>query len=174
LPCSLGSIGGHFIGRAALDTSSPTLPNIFIIVACSSAGRPSWLESFPQLLTDPARAAQAARIMNDEFAAVIATAPDRFRGVAILRTLDPDAAVTELHRAVRELRFVGALLVVRPTIKRLDHPDFEILFKALVELDATLSLHPSRPPTLPNYLNETSSNGRESDGFHGASMYLGR
>jgi uncharacterized protein len=60
-------------------------------------------------------------------------------------------------RAVKELRFVGAFLAVGPTIKRLDHPDFEILFKALVELDVTLWLHPSRPPTLPDYSDETAS-----------------
>jgi uncharacterized protein len=116
-----------------------------------------WLESFPQLLKDRALAVQAARIMNDELAAVIASAPDRFRGVAILPTLDPHAAVAELHRAVKELRFVGAFLAVGPTVKRLDHPDFEILFKALVELDVTLWLHPSRPPTLPDYSDETAS-----------------
>ena len=116
-----------------------------------------WLESFPRLAEDRTLRIQAARIMNDELAAVIASCPTRFRGVAMLPMLDPDAAVAELHRAVKELGFVGAFVSVGPTVKRLDHPDFETLFEALVELDVTLWLHPSRPPTLPDYSDETAS-----------------
>jgi hypothetical protein len=89
-------------------TLYPVRSNIHVLIPAP------WLESFPQLLKDRALAVQAARIMNDELAAVIASAPDRFRGVAILPTLDPDAAVAELHRAVKELRFVGAFLALGP------------------------------------------------------------
>lgn len=39
----------------------------------------------------------------------------------------------------------------------MDHPDYEHLYKALVELDATLWLHPSRPPTVPDYPEEKLS-----------------
>jgi predicted TIM-barrel fold metal-dependent hydrolase len=39
----------------------------------------------------------------------------------------------------------------------MDHPDYEPLFKTLVELDATLWLHPSRPPTVPDYPDEKLS-----------------
>jgi predicted TIM-barrel fold metal-dependent hydrolase len=38
----------------------------------------------------------------------------------------------------------------------MDHPDYEALYKALVELDVTLWLHPSRPP-LPDYPDEKVS-----------------
>jgi len=61
--------------------------------------------------------------------------------------------VKELHRAVKELGFLGALIPVGPTAKRVDHPDFEQVFKSIAELDATLWLHPSRPP-LPDYPDE--------------------
>ena len=116
-----------------------------------------WLESFPRIADDRALALQAARIMNDELAAVVASNPKRFRGVAVLPVVDPEAAVGELHRAVTELGFVGAYLAVGPTAKRMDDPEFEPLFKALVELDATLWLHPSRPPALPDYADEKAS-----------------
>lgn len=119
-----------------------------------------WLEAFPRIAKDRTLAPQMARLMNDELAAIVAKEPKRFRGVAIVPTVDPDAMVAELHRAVKELGFLGAFLAVGPTAKRLDHPDFEPLYKAVAELDAGLWLHPSRPP-LPDYDDETSSKFRE-------------
>ena len=77
-----------------------------------------WIEGFPRVYADPALAAEAARLMNDELAAVVATHPKRFRGVAILRTVDPAAMIAELQRAVAQLGFVGAYVAVRPTSKR--------------------------------------------------------
>jgi uncharacterized protein len=116
-----------------------------------------WLEAFPKVYSDPALATQAARLMNDELAALIAGHSKRFRGVAILPTLDPDAMVAELRRAVTQLGFVGGYVAVGPTAKRMDHPDYERLYEALVELDATLWIHPSRPPVIPDYTDENSS-----------------
>ena len=115
-----------------------------------------WLEAFPRVASDRSLAPQMARLMNDELAAFIANAPNRFRGVALLPSVDPEAMVAELHRAVKELGFLGAFVPVGPTAKRMDHPDFEHLYKAIVELDATLWLHPSRPP-LADYADETRS-----------------
>jgi predicted TIM-barrel fold metal-dependent hydrolase len=116
-----------------------------------------WIEAFRKVYAEPALAAQAARLMNDELAAIVASHPSRFRGVAILPVVDPDAMVGELHRAVKELGFVGAYVAVGPTAKRMDHPDYEHLYKALVDLDATLWLHPSRPPIIPDYTDEKVS-----------------
>jgi uncharacterized protein len=116
-----------------------------------------WIEGFPKVYADTALATQAARLMNDELAAVIAAYPKRFRGVAILPVVDPDAMVAELHRAVTELGFVGAYVAVGPTAKPMDHPDYEHLYRALVELDATLWLHPSRSPLNPDYTDEKLS-----------------
>ena len=115
-----------------------------------------WIEAFPKVYSDVALATQAANLMNDELASVVATNPSRFKGVAILPSVDPDAMVAELHRAVKELGFVGAYVAVGPTAKRMDHPDYEPLYKALVELDATLWLHPSRP-LVPDYVDEKVS-----------------
>jgi predicted TIM-barrel fold metal-dependent hydrolase len=115
-----------------------------------------WLEAFPRVARDRTLAPRFARMMNDEIAGVISAHPNRFRGVALLASVDPDAMVAELHRAVKELGFVGAYVPVGPTAKRMDHPDFEPLYQAIVELDAMLWLHPSRPP-LPDYVDETTS-----------------
>jgi uncharacterized protein len=115
-----------------------------------------WLEAFPVIANDRKLAPQAARLMNDELAAFVSRRPNRFRGVALVPTVDPEAMLTELHRAVKELGFIGAYLPVGPTVKRMDHPDFEPLFKAIVDLDVTLWLHPSRPP-IPEYVDEKVS-----------------
>jgi uncharacterized protein len=115
-----------------------------------------WLEAFPKVAADRALAPQMARLMNDELAAFVAAEPKRFRGVAVLPSVDPDAMVAELHRAAKELGFLGAFVPVGPTAKRMDHPDFEPLYKSIIELDATLWLHPSRPP-LPDYTDESRS-----------------
>jgi uncharacterized protein len=115
-----------------------------------------WLEAFPRIASDRALAPQFARIINDEIAAVVAAQPTRFKGVALLPAVDPDAMVAELHRAVKELGFVGAYVPVGPTAKRMDHPDYEALYATIVELDVMLWLHPSRPP-LPDYLDEKTS-----------------
>ena len=116
-----------------------------------------WIEAFHKVYTDPALATQAARLMNDELAAIVASQPTRFRGVAILPVIDPDAMVTELRRAISQLGFLGAYVAVGPTAKRLNHPDYEILYKTLVELDATLWLHPSRPPFVPDHPDDKLS-----------------
>jgi predicted TIM-barrel fold metal-dependent hydrolase len=115
-----------------------------------------WLEAFPSIAHDRTLAPQYARMMNDEIAAVVAAQPKRFRGVAMLATVDPDAMVAELHRTVKELGFLGAYLAVGPTAKRVDHPDFEALYRAIVDLDVMLWLHPSRPP-MPDYTDEKTS-----------------
>jgi predicted TIM-barrel fold metal-dependent hydrolase len=115
-----------------------------------------WLEAFPKIANDPMLAPQAARMMNDELAAFVAQQPKRFRGVATLPTVSSDAMVAELHRAVKELGFLGGFIAVGPTAKRTDHPDLEALYSTLVELDATLWLHPSRPP-MPDYIDEKVS-----------------
>jgi hypothetical protein len=49
-----------------------------------------WIEGFPKIYGDRTLAIQAAKLMNDELAAVIASHPRRFRGVAILPVVDPE------------------------------------------------------------------------------------
>jgi uncharacterized protein len=66
--------------------------------------------------------------------------------------------------------------VRRPTVKRVDHPNFEQLYKALVDLDVTLWLHPSRPP-VPEYTGErrrVSSNGIYSAGLSDTTLAMYR
>jgi predicted TIM-barrel fold metal-dependent hydrolase len=87
-----------------------------------------------------------AREMNDYLAAAIARHPDRFAGFAALPVLSPDAAATELVRAVKELGFLGANINGTIDGRFLDHPSFDGLLAAAVDLDVPIYMHPHLPP----------------------------
>jgi uncharacterized protein len=87
-----------------------------------------------------------AREMNDHLAAAIARHPDRFAGFAVLPMQSPDAAVAEFVRAVRELRFVGALINGTTEGRFLDHPSYDALLAAAVDLDVPIYIHPHLAP----------------------------
>ena len=87
-----------------------------------------------------------ARETNDHLAAAVARYPDRFAGFAALPVQSPDAAATELIRAVKELGFVGAMVHGTTEGRFLDHPSFDGLLAAAVALDVPIYLHPHIPP----------------------------
>jgi hypothetical protein len=78
--------------------------------------------------TDVARAIDFARRANDELAETVRGNPHRFGGFATLATQDPDAAATELERAVTELGLVGGLINGHTQGRYLDDPAYEGLF----------------------------------------------
>ncbi len=116
-----------------------------------------WLESAPTVHANPKLCAEGARIFNDELAMTVGKRPDRFTGVALLPTTNPEIMLTEFERAVRKLKLVGGFFVVGPTVKPPDHPDYEHLYKKAVELDVPLWIHPSRPPVYSDYVGEKIS-----------------
>jgi predicted TIM-barrel fold metal-dependent hydrolase len=116
-----------------------------------------WIETAPTVWQNAAQAAEAARLCNDAMAKVVQSQPTRFQGVALLPTTEPQGMVKELERAVNELGFVGGVVAVGPTVKRMDHPEMEALFQVAAKLDVPLWLHPSRPITYPDYIDEQMS-----------------
>jgi predicted TIM-barrel fold metal-dependent hydrolase len=118
-----------------------------------------WIETAPPVYENPELASGAARLFNDELANMMATspAPDRFLGVALLPTTNPDVMLAELERAVGELGMVGGFFVVGPTMKSPDHSDYEQLYQRAEQLDVPLWVHPSRPPIYPDYVGEPIS-----------------
>jgi uncharacterized protein len=87
-----------------------------------------------------------SREINDYLAATVARRPDRFAGFATLPMQEPDAAANELARAVKELRFLGALINGTTNGRFLDHPSYDALLAAAVELDVPIYVHPHLPP----------------------------
>ena len=99
----------------------------------------------PDLVPGPDGVAMA-REMNDFLAAAVAKHPDRFAGFAALPMQSPDACAAELQRTVKELRFLGALVNGTTEGRFLDHPSYDALLAAAVELDVPIYVHPHLPP----------------------------
>jgi len=93
-----------------------------------------------------AQAIPLARDANDFAADAVTRHPDRFAAFATLPTPDPDAAGTELRRAVTELGMVGAMIFPRTGELMLDHPSLRPIFETAAELRVPLYIHPQFPP----------------------------
>jgi 2,3-dihydroxybenzoate decarboxylase len=104
-----------------------------------------------QSVTDPQRATELARKANDVLKQVVSNRPDRFAGFAALPMQDPDAAIIELRRAVKDLGFKGAMvngfsqIGDARTVVYLDDPRYSVFWATLEELDVPLYLHPRNP-----------------------------
>ena len=104
-----------------------------------------------QGIPDVKRAVELARRANDVLAEEVAKRPDRFVGVAALAMQDPEAAIAELERSVKELGFKGALVngysQVAGSTKPIhyDLPQYRPFWRAVEKLDVPFYLHP-RPP----------------------------
>jgi predicted TIM-barrel fold metal-dependent hydrolase len=95
--------------------------------------------------TDVAAAIDLARRANDDLAESVRGNPDRFGGFATLATQDPDAAATELERAVTDLGLVGGLINGHCLGRYLDDPAYERMFGHAEELGVPIYLHPTTP-----------------------------
>jgi predicted TIM-barrel fold metal-dependent hydrolase len=98
-----------------------------------------------QEVPDVARAIDLARGANDSLAETVRENPHRFGGFATLATQDPDAAASELERAVTELGLVGALINGHTQGRYLDDPAYEGLFARAEAMGAPIYLHPTTP-----------------------------
>ena len=77
--------------------------------------------------------------------AAVRANPTRFAGFATLPWQDPQAAAAELERAVKQLGFVGALIIGRPGQVFLDDARYEPVLAKLDELQVPLYVHPGAP-----------------------------
>src|SRR5439155_54238 len=75
----------------------------------------------------------------------------------ILPPNDPDGAVREAQRAVRELGALGIQIHTNVNGMPLDDPRFAPLFAAMAELDKPIWVHPARIATHPDYVTEQRS-----------------
>jgi aminocarboxymuconate-semialdehyde decarboxylase len=87
-------------------------------------------------------AAAYCRAHNDDLAAIVARHPERLLGAAQLPMQDVTAAIAELERAVRELGLVAAYIDT-DAADGLDAAAMDPFYRALVELDVPLFVHPT-------------------------------
>jgi aminocarboxymuconate-semialdehyde decarboxylase len=92
---------------------------------------------------------EAARIVNDGIARMVAAKPDRLRGMATLPMQNPDAAVAELERAVREHGFRAVELGAAVEGEPLAHPKFRPVLRRAEELKVFVFAHPYASDPLP-------------------------
>jgi 5-carboxyvanillate decarboxylase len=84
-----------------------------------------------------------ARKHNDKFAELIRKYPARFSGYCMLPWQEPDAAVSELERAVKELGLKGPKVsTYLDNGDRLDNKKYRPIFKKLNDLNVPMFLHP--------------------------------
>jgi len=93
----------------------------------------------------PDEAIDLTRRANDKLAEKVQAAPTRFQGFAALPWQHPEAAAAELERAVKDLGFVGTLLIGRPAGVFLDDPQFEPVLAKLNLLRVPIYMHPGYP-----------------------------
>lgn len=86
---------------------------------------------------------ELVRGANDRLAEAAAAYPKRFSAFFSLPWQDPEAAIREAERCVRELGLPASMLVGRPSRDAfVDDPRFEPVLARLAELDAPLYIHP--------------------------------
>jgi len=107
-----------------------------------------------QSVFDPYKAVDVARRANDVLAAAVARHPDRYAGFAAVPMQDPDAAIIEITRGVKDLGFKGVMLSGfsqvgdADTIVYYDDPRYRAFWGTVEELGVPFYLHPRDP--LPN------------------------
>ena len=81
------------------------------------------------------------RTLNDARAEYTRFAPQRLMSVAKLPMIEPEAAATELRRAVGELGMVGMVTTQHVRDKNLDHPSFDVVWRTAEELGVAVCVH---------------------------------
>lgn len=90
------------------------------------------------------QSAEAARIVNDEYAEAQARWPTRIRWFASLPWDDADLAVTELHRAV-EAGAVGVCMLTNVKGQALIDAKFAPIWAEIDRIDVPVFIHPTTP-----------------------------
>jgi predicted TIM-barrel fold metal-dependent hydrolase len=107
---------------------------------------------------NPKVALELAQIANDGLAELVAKYPDRFPAFVAQTPLGAeDAGVAETERAIKQLGAAGTQIYTNVNGKPLDRPEFEPFFAAMDKLNKPIWLHPDRPATHPDYLDEPKS-----------------
>jgi len=111
-----------------------------------------------ELLGAPTITPELARLANDGMAELVAQYPDRFPGfVASLPMNNPDAALEEIDRAIRELGATGVQIFSNVNGRPLDEPEFQPLFDKMAQLRLPIWLHPARGSRFADYQTEKRS-----------------
>ncbi|MBI3372515.1 MAG: amidohydrolase [Betaproteobacteria bacterium] len=106
------------------------------------------LSPMPELLSywlalEDARA--LIRYLNEQIAAMIAAAPERFVGLGAVPLQDVDSAIRELEYMLRELKFCGVEIASHVNGVSIGDARFEPFFAAAEDAGAAVFVHALRP-----------------------------
>lgn len=87
-------------------------------------------------------AANAARLVNDGIADMVAAKPSRLRGMATIPMQHPDAAIDEMERVVREYDFKAIEIGTSVEGMQLAETKFRPILRRAQELDLFVFAHP--------------------------------
>jgi len=113
----------------------------------------------PELLGGPELSPELARIANDGMAEMVAKWPKKFPAfIASLPMNNVPAALEEMDRAVAKLEARGVQICTSVNGRPLDEPEFFPVFERVTKKhDLPIWMHPVRPATRPDYVNEQKS-----------------
>ena len=83
-----------------------------------------------------------SRLLNDHLASVVRDHPKRFAGLGTVPLQDPDLAIGEMERCVKDLGFEGVQIGTHVNGWNLDEPALFPFFHRAEELGAALFVHP--------------------------------
>ncbi len=111
-----------------------------------------------EIIAGPDVTPDLAKVANDGMAEYVAKYPDRFPGfIASMPMNNPDAALEEIDRAIKDLKAVGVQFFTNVKGKPLDLPEFKPLFEKMAGYDLPIWIHPARGANFPDYLTEDKS-----------------
>lgn len=99
-----------------------------------------------QPILDVEEAKGVARRSNELLADACAKYPTRFVGMTAVAPQDPEWSADEIRRGAREWGFKGCQINSHTQGHYLDEPQFDPIFRALVEVDQPLYIHPATLP----------------------------
>jgi len=101
---------------------------------------------------------ELSRIGSDGMAELCQKYPGRFPSfIASVAMRDPEGAVEEARRGVKDLGACGIQIYTNVNGKALDAPEFRPVFKAMESLGKPIWIHPARTAAFPDYQTEDKS-----------------
>jgi uncharacterized protein len=111
-----------------------------------------------EVVGDPRKALELAKLANDEIADLVVKYPDRFpAAVASVALTDTEGSLKELERAIVDLKFRGVQIYTNVNDKPLDSAEFEPLWEMMCKFDLPIWIHPTFGVTSVDYKGEGRS-----------------
>jgi uncharacterized protein len=111
-----------------------------------------------ELVAPPDKSPELARVANDALAEVCRRHPDRFPAfIASLPMNNVEASLAEIERAIVELGARGVQVFTNVAGRPLSGPEFRPIFRAMVNHDLPVWVHPMRGPQFADYASEKIS-----------------